>query len=86
MFKEWSDILKINDRYEIRIVVIEIKDSGRTGDVYNNLSEFKEDKPFSGYRYGFIVFDTETGSIPSDCNDWNYSVESALFDYECNVK
>lgn len=78
--------MKINDRYEIRIVVVEIKYNGRTGDVYDNLSEFKEDKPFSDYRYGFIVLDTETGCIPSDCNDWNDSVEEALFDYECNVE
>lgn len=32
--------MKINDRYEIRVVVVEQKD-GTTGDVYDNFKDFK---------------------------------------------
>lgn len=81
--------MKINDRYEIRIVVVELVDVPYsiykyTGDVYDNFEEFRKEKPNSSYKFGFIVFDTEYGYIPDNCNDWNDSVEEAMFDFEEN--
>ena len=81
--------MKINDRYEIRIVVIELVyvPYGRykyTGDVYDNFEEFRNEKPNSSYKFGYIVFDTEYGYVPDDCNDWNDSVEEAMMDFELN--
>ena len=80
--------MKINDRYEIRIVIVEIVDGiGRYnsyGDVYDSYAEFKKDKPDSSYKYGYVVFDTKYGYVPDSCNDWNDSVEEAMFDYAEN--
>lgn len=78
--------MKINERYEIKVVVIE-ENNGITGDCYNDFEDFKKSHPFSGYKFGFIVFDNQTGYVPDNCNDWNDSVEEALFDYEdnCNI-
>lgn len=79
--------MKINYKYEIRIVVVEITDSlGNTGDVYDNFNEFKMEKPESSYRFGFVVINTETGYIPDNCNDWNDSIEDAIADYEYNCQ
>lgn len=81
--------MKINDRYEVRVVIVEICDGiGRYnsyGDVYDNFEEFKKDKPNSSYKYGFVVFDAEYGYIPDECNDWNDSIEEAMMDYYDNV-
>lgn len=77
--------MKINDRYEIRGVVVEQKD-GTTGDVYDNFKDFKREHPFSPYKFGYVVFDTEYGYIPDSCNDWNDSPEEAMFDYEENCE
>ena len=75
--------MKINERYKIEVVVIEMR-GNTTGDCYNNFQEFKKEHPFSSYRFGFIVVDTETGYIPDNCNDWNDSPEEAMMDYEEN--
>lgn len=81
--------MKINDRYEIRVVIIELVDVPysrykHTGDVYNNFEEFRKEKPYSSYKFGYVVFDTEYGYVPDECNDWNDSPEEAMFDYEDN--
>lgn len=80
--------MKINDRYEIRVVVLEIRDGigvhNSIGDIYDNFEEFKKDKPYSSYKFGYVVFDTEYGYVPDECNDWNDSPEEAMFDYEDN--
>lgn len=82
--------MKLDNRYEIRVVVVEIREGigvhRSLGDVYDNFEEFKKDKPDSSYRFGYVVFDTEYGYIPDNCNDWNDSVEEAIFDYEDNIK
>lgn len=80
--------MKINDKYEIRIVIVEIREGiGKHrsyGDVYDNFEKFKNDKPDSSYKFGFIVVDTATGYIPDFCNDWNDSPDEAMLDYEEN--
>ena len=80
--------MKINDRYEIRVVIVEIVDGNGIhnsyGDVYDNFEDFKKDKPNSNYKFGYVVFDTKYGYVPDNCNDWNDSVEEAMFDYEDN--
>ena len=75
--------MRINYRYEIRVVIVEMANDG-TGVVYDNFEDFKEEHPFSSYRFGFVVFDTEYGYVPDNCNDWNDSPEEALMDYEEN--
>lgn len=77
--------MKINNRYEIRVVVIELTNDG-TGDVYDNFEDFKKEHPFSSYRFGFVVFDTQYDYVPDECNDWNDSPEEALMDYEENCQ
>lgn len=82
--------MKINDRYEIRVVLLEmlfIDDSmryRRIDNIYNNLERFKREHPFSSYKFGFVVYDTENGCVPEECNEWNDSPEEAIFDYEEN--
>lgn len=76
--------MKLNLRYHIEIVIVEIKPDGSYGDVYDNLSKFRKEKPNSSYRYGYIVVDRKTGFVPPECNDWNDSIEEAIFDYEDN--
>ena len=71
-------------RYEIQINCIEYN-SGNYGNCYRNLIDLKNDSPFSGYRFVFVVIDTYTNLIPDECNDWNDSVEEAIWDYEDNV-
>lgn len=84
---EGEKVMKINNRYEIRVVVVEKKDGdGITGDVYDNFEDFKREHPFSSYKFGYVVFDTEYGYIPDSCNDWNDSPEEAMFDYEENCE
>ena len=74
--------MKIDERYEIKIVVLEIVKGTLIGDVYDNFQSFKKDHPESGYKFGFCVIDTKTGFVPEECNEWNDTVEEALFDYE----
>ena len=74
--------MKINERYEIRVVVIEIFLDGTTGDVDDNLEHFETKHPASFYKFGFVVFDTEYGYVPDACNDWNDTPEEALLDYK----
>lgn len=82
--------MKIDKRYEIRIVVGAKRESLKRiryfaiGDIYDNFLEFKKEHPNSKYKFGFCVVDTETGYVPEECNDWNDTVEEALFDYEDN--
>jgi hypothetical protein len=76
--------MKLNERYKIEIVIVEIRADGSTGDVYDDYALFRNDKPNSSYMFGYIVFDTEYGFVPDNCNDWNDSVEDAIADYEYN--
>ena len=82
--------MKINDRFEIRVVIVELLDNKGTfasiGDIYNNFKEFKRKCPYSSYRFGFVVFDTENNCVPKVCNDWNESPEEAMFDFEENCQ
>ena len=78
--------MKINERYEIRVCVIQLVNAGCPGDCYDNFETFKKEHPFSPYKFGFIVFDTYTGFVPDECNDWNDSPEEAMMDYEENCK
>lgn len=75
--------MKINEKYDIKIVVIKIE-NGIPADCYDNFEEFKKENPHSSYRFGYIVFDNESGYVPESCNDWNDSPEEALFDYQDN--
>ena len=72
--------MKIDNRFEMRICVIGC-DDGKPGDVYVDFEKFKEEHPYSGYRFGYFVFDMKTGAIPACCNDWNDSPEEAMMDY-----
>ena len=72
--------MKIDDRYELRICLIDYGD-GMPGDIYSDFQKFKVERPYSAYRFGFYVFDMKTGAIPACCNDWNDSPEEAMMDY-----
>lgn len=72
--------MKMDDRYEIRIVVVELR-NGNPGNCYDNFEQFKIEHPCSPYRFGYRVFDTLKECIPDCCNDWNESVEEAIEEY-----
>ena len=76
--------MKFNKRYEIDIVIVEILPDGNYGNIYNDISEFKRECPVSEYRFGYCVIDRKTGCVPDECNDWNDTVEEAIFDCEDN--
>jgi len=69
--------MKINDRYEIRVVVIE-NCNGITGDCYTSFQEFKRDYPQAEFSFGYIIFDTQTGSVVEEAEDWYDTPEEAL--------
>lgn len=77
--------MKIDERYEIRVMVVEDSSGTGVGDCYDNFTQFRMDYPESPYFFGFVVFDTETGLVPDECNDWNDTVDAALEDYWQNV-
>lgn len=72
--------MKINDKYRIEVLIVEIKKDGMYGDIYDNFSKFKKEHPDDSYKYGFAVVN-EFGYIPQECNEWNDSPEEALMDY-----
>ncbi len=74
--------MKINERYEIDIVIVEILPDGSYGNIYNDMSEFKKECPVSEYRFGYSIIDRKTGCVPEECSEWSYSVKEALYDYE----
>lgn len=76
--------MKYNERYLIDMVIIEIKPDGSYGNIYNNVDEFRTERPFEAFRYGYIVVDRKTGYIPENCNEWNDTIEEAIFDCENN--
>ena len=82
--------MKINSRYEIRTVIIELRDAiGSTrsmGDVYDDFEEFRSDHPDSNYKYGYIVYDCEEECIANGCSDWFDTPEEAMREYEAVVK
>lgn len=75
--------MKIDDRYEIRIVVETTEDT-HSG-IYTDFMEFKKKYPYREYRFGYIVYDIVNGCIPEFCNDWNDSPEEAIHDYFDNA-
>lgn len=76
--------MMIDGRHEIRVVIVELLPDGSTGDVYDDLSKFRAERPNGDFKFGFVVFDTVTGFVPDDCNDWNDSPDEALMDYTEN--
>lgn len=76
--------MKLDNRYELRVVVIEMKSDRTTGDCYNDMREFRDEHPFSFYRWGYIVYDTVAGLVPVSCNDWNDTPDEAYMDYVSN--
>lgn len=82
--------MKIDERYEIRTVVIELREVEGSGiipgDVYDDFKTFKKEHPFASYKFGYVVIDTETGFVPDTCRDWNDSPEDALMDYQENCQ
>ena len=75
--------MKINEWFRIEVGIVEIKNDGTPGDVYDDMENFKCAHPNSGYRFGYYVVD-EDGHIPENCNDWNDSPEEAMADYRYN--
>jgi hypothetical protein len=69
--------MKINDRYEIQLVVIE-NCKGMTGDCYTSFQEFRRDYPDAEFSFGYILFDTQTGFAAEDTEDWYDTPEEAL--------
>ena len=55
--------MKINERYEIKLVVGELTSSGIIGDIYDNFKDFKDEHPNSPYDFGYIVFDNYKNSV-----------------------
>lgn len=76
--------MKINDRYMIKLCVVEEDANGVPGNIYDSFEEFKREHPFSSYRYGYYVVDLLTGHVPDECNDWNDSPDEAMADYRYN--
>lgn len=76
----------LNNQYEIKIVVIEIKEDGNTGDCYDSFTEFKKEHLKSSYKFGFVVIETATGFIPYGYDDWYDSVDEALNAWMINSK
>ena len=76
---------RLNNRYEVKVVILELLDgigmNRAIGDVYDNLEQFRKDKPDSDYKFGYVVVDTKTGYIPEECNEWNDTPEEAIQDY-----
>ena len=62
--------MKINDEYEIGIVIIELK----------------KDHPTSKFKYGYVVINTTSKYIPAECNDYNDTPEEAMQDYMNHVE
>ena len=75
----------LDNKHEIEIVIIE-KKKGAYGDVSNDLQKFKAEHPDSEYQFGCRVINKENGLIPEGCNDWNDTVEEAIWDYVDNVQ
>lgn len=73
--------MKINDKYEIGIVIIELLDDGTTGDIYTDMREFIKDHPTSKFKYGYVIINTTSKFIPDECNDYNNTPEEAMQDY-----
>ena len=76
--------MKIDDRHEIRIVVVTTDDTPR--EIFDNFIEFKKKHPYRDYTFGYIVYDIVNGCIPVFCNNWNSSPEEAINDYFDNVE
>lgn len=84
--------MKINSRYEVRVVIVELLDedtlivttSSKVGDISDNLEEFKRKHPYCYYKFGYVVYDTELQQVPDNCNSYNDSVHEAIMDYEKN--
>lgn len=70
--------MKINDKYEISVVVVEELENGNYGDIYENFEEFKKEKPDSTYFFGYCIFDRRTGFVPIDAADLFETVEDAM--------
>ena len=70
--------MKLSETYEIKIVVLEIKENGIVGDIYDNYFNFRFDKPYASYRFGYIVYDNTIQSIPDGYDDWYDSIEEAI--------
>lgn len=78
--------MKINDEYEIGIVIIELLDDGTTGDIYTDMREFKKDHPTNKFKYGYVIINTTSKYIPAECNDYNDTPEEAMQDYMNHVE
>lgn len=78
--------MKIDDRFRMEILVIDIDDRGVPGNAYDDFARFRKENPSSGYKFGFCIVDTTTGYVPDQCNDWNESPEEALSDYYDNCQ
>ena len=93
--------MKIDNRYEIRIVLLEHLGNelkqyhsigninvyhSFIGDVYDSFDDFIQEHPYSSYEFGYVVFDTIEGCVPELCNEWNDSLEKAMMDYVDNCK
>ena len=76
--------MKIDDRYEIRMLIGTENVDG-VGDLFDNFELFKKEHPFVRYRFVYCVIDTKTGYIPEGCCDYHDSPEEAIFDYLDNV-
>lgn len=70
--------MKINDKYEVTVVVAEQLENGSYGDIYENFEEFKKEKPNSSYFFGYCIIDRETGFVPVDAADLFETVEDAM--------
>ena len=75
--------MKINDKYEVRVMVAELTSNGY-GNIYDSLDDFRAAHPGSKPMYGYVVVNSETGKIPPECGDFFESVDEAIRDYNEN--
>ena len=70
--------MKIDDKYEIVIVVATIDSNGSILDIYNDW-RFIEEGSIS-HRFGFQIIDTSTGQSPPNYSDFYVTISDAMND------
>jgi len=78
--------MKISNRLELKVVILEIRDNGIVGDCFDSFDEFEKKCPDGNYEFAYVIYNTELGAIVPKSADWYDTPESALQDYLKNIR
>lgn len=74
--------MKLDNRYELRMCVVEILANGKEGNTYESYAGYLAHGTSGTYDIRYMIIDTETGFVPDDLEPYYITPADAIIAHE----